>query len=81
MPRTIPAAHFCQTLAENVDNDHMSDAEFRDLARNTLPIVILKPRTYNEGIEEGLAFIEIVGHDIAVLVHDKMSKLSKKRES
>jgi hypothetical protein len=35
----IPAEHFCTTLAVNVDNDKLSDADFRQFVRNTLPIV------------------------------------------
>jgi hypothetical protein len=35
----IPAEHFCTTLAANVDNDKLSDADFRQFVRNTLPIV------------------------------------------
>lgn len=37
--QTVPAANFVGTLAVNVDNDKMSDAEFREFVRNTLPIV------------------------------------------
>jgi hypothetical protein len=35
----IPARSFCGTLAVNVDNEKLSDAEFRDICRNTLPSV------------------------------------------
>lgn len=35
----IPASNFCQTLKANVDNDKLSDADFRQMVRNTLPIV------------------------------------------
>lgn len=38
--RTVPAAHFVGTIAVNVDNKKLSDAEFRQFVRNTLPIVI-----------------------------------------
>lgn len=41
--RTVPAEHFCNTLAVNVDNTGLTDAEFRQFVRNTLPIVILNP--------------------------------------
>ena len=37
--QTVPAANFVGTLTVNVDNDKMSDAEFREFVRNTLPIV------------------------------------------
>jgi hypothetical protein len=37
--RTIPADHFMGTIAANVDNDKLSDAEFRQFIRNTLTIV------------------------------------------
>lgn len=36
---TIPASSFVGTMAANVDNDKMTDAEFREFVRNTLPIV------------------------------------------
>jgi hypothetical protein len=35
----IPAESLCQTLAINVNNSKLSDAAFRELVRNTLPIV------------------------------------------
>lgn len=44
--RSVPATNFCQTLAVNVDNDKLSDAEFRKLVRNTLPIVAFPPPPY-----------------------------------
>lgn len=37
--RTVPATNFCQTLEVNVDNEKLSDKDFRQLVRNTLPIV------------------------------------------
>ena len=36
---TIPADHFAQIIAANVDNTNLTDAEFREMIRNTLPIV------------------------------------------
>lgn len=38
--RTVPPVYFAQLLAVNVDNESLSDAEFRAFVRNTLPIVI-----------------------------------------
>ena len=35
----IPATNFVGTLLVNVDNDKLSDAEFREFVRNTLPSV------------------------------------------
>jgi hypothetical protein len=35
----VPADSFVRTLAANVDNGKMTDAEFRQFVRNTLPIV------------------------------------------
>lgn len=35
----VPAKHFVETLVANVDNEKLSDAEFREFVRNTLPIV------------------------------------------
>lgn len=37
--RTVPAANFVSTMSANVNNDKMSDAEFREFVRNTIPIV------------------------------------------
>ena len=34
----VPANNFVRTLLVNVDNDKMTDAEFRQFVRNTLPI-------------------------------------------
>jgi hypothetical protein len=39
MQQTVPATSFCTTLSANVDNSKMSDAEFRQFVRNSLPIV------------------------------------------
>jgi hypothetical protein len=41
--RTVPAANFVGTVAANVDNTMLSDREFRDFVRKTLPIVIYDP--------------------------------------
>ena len=38
-PLKVSAAHFVGTLRGNVDNERLSDAEFREFVRNTLPIV------------------------------------------
>ncbi len=38
--RIVPAANFCGTLVANVDNKKLSDKEFREFVRRTLPIVI-----------------------------------------
>ncbi|MCK5020910.1 MAG: hypothetical protein KAS32_28075 [Candidatus Peribacteraceae bacterium] len=40
--RTVPAEAFCETLAENIYNDKLSDEDFRRFVRNTMPIVIFK---------------------------------------
>jgi hypothetical protein len=37
--RVVPASNFVGTVAANVDNKKMSDADFRVFIRNTLPIV------------------------------------------
>lgn len=39
LKRTVPAGNFMATIAANVDNDKVSDADFREFIRNTLPIV------------------------------------------
>lgn len=36
---TVPAENFLATVAANVENKKLSDAEFREFIRNTLPIV------------------------------------------
>ena len=38
----VIAEHFCATLHVNVDNAKLSDADFREFVRNTLPIVSYK---------------------------------------
>lgn len=38
--RTVPASNFVGTVSANVDNANLSDKEFRDFVRRTLPIVI-----------------------------------------
>ena len=38
--RIVPAENFCGTLQVNTDNDKLSDREFRDFVRRSLPIVI-----------------------------------------
>lgn len=35
----VPAVNFIGTMMANVDNEKLSDAEFRQIFRNTLPIV------------------------------------------
>lgn len=37
--KTIPASSFVDTIKVNVDNKEMSDAQFREFIRNTLPVV------------------------------------------
>ena len=38
-PQMIPANYFCKQLAANVDNKGLTDSQFREMIRNTLPIV------------------------------------------
>lgn len=40
--RTVPADNFVGTISANVDNTKLSDKEFREFIRNTLPIVKFK---------------------------------------
>jgi methyl coenzyme M reductase subunit D len=35
----VPAENFMATIAANVDNEKVSDEDFREFIRNTLPIV------------------------------------------
>ena len=37
--KKVPAENFMATIAANVDNEKVTDAEFREFIRNTLPIV------------------------------------------
>lgn len=61
---TIPAEHFAKTLAVNVDNEKLTDAEFRSFVRNTLSIVQgsgyvqSKPRTTFENVFDQAAATE-----------------------
>ena len=38
--RVVPAKNFMATIAANVNNKRLTDKEFREFIRNTLPIVI-----------------------------------------
>ncbi len=40
--RTVPAENFMQTLNANVDNERLSDVGFREMVRNTIPVVIFR---------------------------------------
>ncbi len=40
----IPADNFVAILAVNVENQELSDLDFRELVRNTLPIVSYKAK-------------------------------------
>lgn len=37
--RTVDPKNFLETVSVNVDNKDLSDADFREFIRNTLPIV------------------------------------------
>lgn len=39
MKNKVPAESFMTTIAANVDNNKLSDEDFREFIRNTLPIV------------------------------------------
>lgn len=39
MEHTVPAVNFIGTMLANLDNEKMSDADFRQFIRNTMPIV------------------------------------------
>lgn len=41
-PRKSPAEMFLQTLAANLDNEKLTDADFRQFVRNSLPDVLPK---------------------------------------
>jgi hypothetical protein len=38
--QVVPAENFMATIAINVDNKNLSDKDFREFIRNTLPIVV-----------------------------------------
>ncbi len=44
----IDAKNFCGTLAVNVDNDKLTDAQFRMFVRNSL-VVVDFPRSTEQG--------------------------------
>jgi len=44
---TVPAENFMATIAANVENKKVTDAEFREFIRNTLPIVKYKRKAKN----------------------------------
>ena len=35
----VPAGNFILTVEANVDNERLTDAQFREFIRNTLPII------------------------------------------
>lgn len=45
----VPAEHFAWMLHDNVDNQHMTDTQFREFVRNSLPVVIY-PRTQKDNV-------------------------------
>lgn len=47
---SVPAENFCATLAANVDNEKLTDAEFRQFVRDTLAIVSF-PRLKTHNVE------------------------------
>jgi len=51
MSRTVPSENFMATVAANVDNSNMSDANFREFIRNSLPIVIYNGCKYETQAE------------------------------
>jgi len=46
-PKFNKAKHFLKTVAANIDNEKLSDSDFRDFVRKSLPIAI-----DNEGSDE-----------------------------
>ena len=54
MSNMVPAEHFMGTIAANVDNKKLSDADFRQFIRNTLPI-IQYPRKRKERCPHGVS--------------------------
>jgi hypothetical protein len=80
--REIPAHSFMQTIAANVDNMKMSNAEFRTFIRNTLPII--KGIDYTEEevkmhfIRDGLKEVGDTGHDEDIDVIDCLCGFSAK---
>lgn len=55
--RTIPAEHFAATMDVNVNNNNLSDSEFRSMVRKTLPAVIYhRPITQERILEARKAY-------------------------
>lgn len=47
---SVPASNLIKTIAANVDNEKLSDEEFREFVRNSLPIcdeIIIDRRGYD----------------------------------
>jgi hypothetical protein len=57
--KPVSPEHFCQTLAVNVNNRKMTDEGFRELVRNTLPIVNFPPPPVREEKDEDF-YYEII---------------------
>jgi hypothetical protein len=49
MRELIESDFFVNTLIANVDNEKLDDAGFREMFRNTYPIVRIHPRCYQKG--------------------------------
>jgi hypothetical protein len=80
MSDKISATNFCGTLTANVDNEKMSDAEFREFVRNTLGIVESKSRAYNDGIQICLTGINELQAQVEQVFRDKIRDLRLKRK-
>lgn len=39
-PRKVPASNLLQTIAANVDNEKLTDAQFREFVRVSLPLAL-----------------------------------------
>ena len=55
MDRKVPADYFARFVAANVDNAKLTDGEFRQTIRNTLPIVKYESRTRTDRCVHGVS--------------------------
>lgn len=61
----VPALNFIGTMLANLDNEKMSDKDFRDFIRNTMPIVE-KPELesiVNQEVKQNIAKYYNIQHD------------------
>lgn len=58
--RKVPAENFMQTLDANVDNERLSEVEFREMVRNTLPIVVFARVAAAKPLDQPKSKVELI---------------------